>query len=352
MTYRDNYLRAVRFESPEWIPCGVGFAAAVWKLYGKDLEKVVLEHPRMFPDYQPQEDFYSEMPAAHREGEYYRDNWGCLWYNVHSGFEGQVVESPLDDWSKLADYRMPDPLVHHERGEVTKDWDKIKADCDRAREQGRLVGGNGERLFDRLYFLRGFENLMMDFATGDPHLPRLIEMLTEYELTLVNRWLEIGVDVIGFHTDIGTQRSLMISPAQFRKYIKPMFMEIFQTCRKGGALVNLSSDGHLLEIVDDLVECGVSVHDPQLRANTLPGIAAAYKGKLCANVDLDRQSFAFLTPAAIRDQVAEVVEAMHDPRGGFMVSGSIWDDNTPLANIAALVEAVEELCLGDKTPEA
>jgi uroporphyrinogen decarboxylase len=344
LTSRENYLRAVRFQSPEWIPCGVGCAPAVWQKYGADLTAVHLAHPRLFPDFSPPADYWAEMPLAHREGEYYRDNWDCLWYNVHGGLEGQVVESPLADWSAFDSYRPPDPMVSWERGEEVKDWVKIKAECERARAEGRLVGGSGERLFDRLYFLRGFENLMVDIATDDPHLPALIEMLTDYELRAIRPYLEIGVDLVGFHTDIGTQRSLMISPAKFRQYIKPMFTEIFQTCHAGGALVSLSSDGHVLEIVDDLIECGVSVHDPQLRANTLPGIVAHYKGKLCANVDLDRQSFAFLTPAQIRDQVAGVVEAMYDPRGGLMISGSIWDEKTPLENIEALSAAVEEFC--------
>ncbi len=345
MTTRENWLRAVQYQHPEGVPCSVGFAPATWHLHQQGLEKIVLDHPRLFPDYQPGSAcFYDEMPPVHRAGEYYRDNWGCLWYNVHAGLEGQVVESPLSDWSRLADYQPPDPLVDNERGEVSKDWDQIKADCEKARAAGQLVGGNGERLFDRLYFLRGFENLMMDFGRDDPHLPALLEMLTDYELRLVRKWLEIGVDMISFHTDIGTQRSLMISPEKFRRYIKPMFMEIFQTCRRGGALVYLSSDGCLLEIVDDLIECGVSVHDPQLRANTLPGIAAAYKGKLCANVDLDRQSFAFISPEQIRDQVREVVEVMYEPEGGLMVAGSVWDENTPLRNIEALCSAVEEVC--------
>lgn len=342
---RENWLRAVLFQYPEWIPCSVGFAPIVWRTHRENLERIVLDHPRLFPDYQPgSANFYDEMPPVYRQGEHYRDNWGCLWYNAHEGLEGQVVDSPLADWSRLEDYQMPDPLVHYERGEETKDWDRIAADVARAKAEGRLTWGNGERLFDRLYFLRGFENLMVDLATDDPHLPVLIEMLTDYELRLVRKWLEIGVDVIGFHTDIGTQRSLMISPAKFRQYIKPMFMKIFQTCRQGGALVSLSSDGHLLEIVDDLIECGVSVHDPQLRANTLQGIAAAYKGRLCANLDLDRQSFAFLTPAQTRDQVREVVEVMAEPEGGLMLSGSVWGEDVPLGNIAALCDALEEFC--------
>ena len=50
----------------------------------------------------------------------------------------------------------------------------------------------------------------------------------------------------------------------------------------------------ILEIIDDLVEYGLQVHDPQLRANGLADIQRCYKGKLCINLDLDRQSFPFI----------------------------------------------------------
>jgi len=338
-----SWLRAIEFRGPEWIPCNVGFAPITWKTYRGELEQVLLDHPKLFPGHQAgTANFYDEMPVVHRQGEYFRDNWDCLWHNIQEGLEGMVVEHPLADWSALADYRPPDGNTKTERGDM--DWEQARRNTEAAREGGHLTGGNGERLFDRMYFLRGFENLMMDFATDDPHLPRFVEMLTNHELALVRKWLDIGVDTIGFHTDIGSQKALMISPEKFRRYIKPMFMTLFQTCRQAGTHVCLSSDGHVLEIVDDLIECGISMHDPQLRANTLEGIARAYKGKVCATVDLDRQSFAFLTPSQIRDQVQEVVDVMHDPAGGLMISGSVWGADVPLANIEALCAAVEEFC--------
>lgn len=340
ITERENWLRVVEFRRPEWIPVSVGFAPVMWRTLRERLEEVVLRHPVLFPGFQPGSvDFDAPYGPVYREGEYYRDNWGCVWYNAIGGLEGQVVGHPLADWSALDTYQPPDFRTHSERGE--RNWEQIEAYIHQVRQRGGLVGGDGERLFDRLYFLRGFDNLMIDFATDDPHLPRLIAMLRDYELGLVRRWLEIGVDVIGFHTDIGTQNALMISPAKFRKYLKPMFMELFQTCRRAGTHVALSSDGCLLEIVDDLIECGVSVHDPQVRANTIPGIARAYKGRLCANVDLDRQMFAFCKPDDIWRQVEEVVTRVGSPEGGLMLSGSVWDPNVPLENIEALCSALE-----------
>ncbi|MHA1697528.1 MAG: uroporphyrinogen decarboxylase family protein, partial [Promethearchaeota archaeon] len=207
--------------------------------------------------------------------------------------------------------------------------------------------GGAERLFDRLYFLRGFDNLMRDFATRDPRLPRLIKRLEDHKMKLVKAWIRVGVDIISFHTDIGTQDRLMISPKQFREFIKPMFKNLFRTCRKAGVHVYLSSDGYLLDIVDDLVECGVSVHDPQLRANTLMGIEKRYKGKMCIDLDLDRQSFPFATPDELRKQIKDSVETLARPDGGLMLKAEIADPAVPLENIEAICEAFEEFCILD-----
>ncbi len=343
---RENWLRTVEFRSPQWIPCSVGFAPLTWNVHREALEDVVLRHPKLFGAYRKGSVPFGEYHNVYRQGEPYRDNWGCVWENAVGGLEGQVVGHPLADWDALRTWRPPDPATHSERGE--RDWRAIEESVKATREAGGLIWGDGERLFDRLYFLRGFDNLMVDIATDDPHLGLLIEMLLDYEMRLVKRWLDLGADVVGFHTDIGAQRSLMISPAKFRRHIKPLFAELFGLCRHGGAHVYLSSDGHLLEIVDDLIEIGVSVHDPQFRANTLDGIVAHYKGRLCANVDLDRQMFAFCEPEEIHAQVRETIERMGSPEGGLMLSGSVWDANTPIGNIEALCAALEEYGLAGR----
>ena len=348
MTERENYLRTLEFRHPERIPCSVNLSPATWQGHRESLEEIVLRHPLLFPDFEAGTKDFDSFPPVYAKG-YYRDNWGCVWHTVEAGLEGQVVQHPLADWSALEDYRPPDMLTKTERGE--RDWAETRRAVEEEKKNGRPALGHGERLFDRLYALRGFENLMVDIATDDPHLPKLIDMLLEYEMSLIETWLDIGIDAIWFHTDIGTQRGLMISPAKFRKYLKPMFTEMFTTCRKAGTHVLLSSDGRLLEIVDDLIECGVSMHDPQLRANTLAGIAEAYKGRICINLDLDRQMFAFCTPVDIRRQVREVVDTLGSPEGGLMIFGAVSGTNVPLENIEALCDALEELMRPAAKPE-
>jgi len=42
MTDRENLLRAYRFQTPERIPVHVGIGPAMWRLYGRPLQDVVL----------------------------------------------------------------------------------------------------------------------------------------------------------------------------------------------------------------------------------------------------------------------------------------------------------------------
>ena len=103
-----------------------------------------------------------------------------------------------------------------------------------------------------------------------------------------------------------------------------------------------------MDIVDDLIECGVQMHDPQIRANTLDGIEKAYKGKMCINLDLDRQLFGFCTPNDIMNHVREAVDRLYMPEGGLMITAQVYDACTPLENIEALCTALGEYCLAGK----
>ncbi|MGA2973729.1 MAG: uroporphyrinogen decarboxylase family protein [Spirochaetia bacterium] len=343
MNHRENYIRAATFHSPQWIPCSMAFSPLTLTNHRGELSRLMRDHPRIFPEYDPDTfDYFDEMPAVYRKGEMFTDNWGCVWANAIEGLEGQVVGHPLADWKALAAWRPPDPMKKSERAD--RDWGKIRAEIEERKAKMLLTSGDAERLFDRLYFLRGFENLMMDVVEEPPELHTLIDMLAEHEHKVVDQWIGIGVDMITFHTDIGTQKGLMISPKSFRKLLKPMFCSLFRKIREAGSIVLLSSDGRIVEIIDDLVECGLNIHDPQLRANGIKDIVKAYKGKLCVNLDLDRQSFPFLAPDQLRDQVKSCVDAMYDPKGGLMVLASIYGE-VPLRNIEALCGAFEDFCL-------
>ena len=158
ITERENWLRAVEFRGPEWIPVEVGFSRPTWRHHRERLEEVLLRHPLLFPGYEAGSTDFDALPEGpYRQGEITRDHWGCVWKNVQEGFEGMCIGHPLEDWAALDAYTPPDPLTTSEWG--VRNWDEIARWAHETKARGEVACVWAERLFDRLYNLRGFENL-------------------------------------------------------------------------------------------------------------------------------------------------------------------------------------------------
>jgi uroporphyrinogen decarboxylase len=342
VTHRENFLRAIEGRRPDWVPIVFDLLPAVWTRHGEKLTELVLRHPQAFWNLREEQLNVPTRDPLYVEGSRVRDDWGCLWHNAHGGVLGQVVEHPLSDWSALPALRVPDPLTQIA-------WADLERDARGAAARGLPVIAFPESFahggfFDRLQFLRGLENLLVDLLNEPPALAALMDRVLDYNLRYIDRWLAAGdIDVIWFHGDIGTQNGPLLGPELFRRHLKPAYREMFQRCRRAGVHVWYSSDGNILPFVDDLAECGVSIHDPQVRACTVDGIARAYNGKLCALVDIDEQMLHSCSPRDIFAQVKEVRDKVGSRDGGLMIY-AIPNRDVPLANIEALAEAWESCC--------
>lgn len=198
-------------------------------------------------------------------------------------------------------------------------------------------------MYLRLGDLRGFEEIMVDFAEEPPELQMLIDKVLAYNLRLVRgrvAALREPEQLLYFGDDLGMQASLPMSPEKWRQYLKPCFAQIYKPVRDAGHYVYMHTDGHIVEIIPDLIDCGVNVLNPQVGANGLENLARACKGKVCVNLDLNRQMFPFWSPREIDDHVREAVEALGSPEGGLWLFAEIADD-VPLENVEAICQALE-----------
>jgi len=344
MNERERYLKTIEFREPDRILCNVYLPPATWHKYKEELEKIVFRHPGLFSYYKKGDFKKMKLSRAHQKGKW-KDAWGIVWKNIEEGLDSAPVEeeAPLRDWENLENYQMPDPLLFDWFGEKI-DWEKRKASLKEAKREGNLAAGSLVHgfMYMWLYYLRGFNNFMMDVATSEPKLDELIRMVLEYNLRLVRKWIDIGAEIIYFGDDLGLQSSLPISPSDWRRYLKPCYAKIFGACRDAGVYVYLHSDGHFLEIMEDLIECGVNVLNPQWRGNGIDQIAKLCKGKVCIDIDLDRQKvLPYGSFKDIKDHVKEAVMKLGSKRGGLMLTAGVYPD-VPLGNIEALCQAMEE----------
>lgn len=340
-----NYLKTIYFDHPEWIPVNVSIMPATWMRYREAVEEIVLAHPRLFPGYvKGSRDFDATGGnPLYEEGDH-TDCWGVVWRNIARGLDSYVAVHPLADWSAFDTWTPPDPL--RENSFERRDWALVARQLQEAKARGDIAIGGGLQhgfMWMRLFYLRGFENLMMDMAARDPRLDRLIRIVTDYNVAVIQQYLALGAEMISVGDDLGFQKALPISPAMWREYLKPSYEAMFGPCRDRDVPVYLHSDGHMLEIIPDLIETGIRVINPQIRANGLAGLQEWARGKVAIHIDLDRQLFPFATPAQIADHIHEIVAGLVLPEGGLMVHAECEPD-VPLANIEAICATLEEVC--------
>ena len=329
---RERVYRAISFKKPDRIPLQHGVLPAALFRHGQGLCDLLGEYasdvytgPWSIPS--PE-----KLPVSYRRGGG-TDEWGCVWANRVDGVLGQIVGRPLADWSRFGSYEFP---AHASLEEITTFQKGLNAE-----HEAHVLAG-GFNLFERMQWLRGYEQVLIDIATGAPEAYELRDALTEWGAEELRRWVTTNADGISLADDWGTQTALMIHPDQWRRIFLPSYRRFCEIAHQAGKVVHFHSDGMVWEIMEDLVDAGVDVLNVQQHVIGLERIARRFAGRICFRTDLDRQ---FIlprgTPEEVRQHVRQTIEALGSPRGGLIGHGEIGPD-VPLENVRAMFQAFRE----------
>ena len=305
-------------ESPDEIPLSIGILPAAWIRYGAELQRLTDQYPQFFHGRQVDYEHIVDHLSGHYKKGVWVDEWGCEWFNEHTGNEAIVKGHPLQTEEDIENLVIP------------------------PNRDGRLPHGF---MYLRLLDLCGFENAMIWFAEEGETIQTLIDKVLEYNIYQVAAVLPRMGEVIHFGDDLGTQTGLAIGAVRWRKYMKPCFRKLYGMIKayKPSQLIYMHTDGCIWEIMPDLVECGVDIINPQYRANGLDNLVRVCRKEqiITINLDLDRQLFPWATRSQIFDHVGECVEALYMKEGGLGLNVEL-NYEVPLENMAAILDAVEK----------
>ncbi len=341
-TVTQNTLRAIRFERPDCIPMVFWINPACWHHYRPEvLFQLMADHPVLFPDFLPAQTAITEPAPWERADRPYTDAWGCVWQTADDGITGTVTQHPLADWDGLAGLLPPDSA--HTNGMTEIDWSAERRQALDARRAGKHCSASLEHghTFQRLSYLRGYENLLLDMADGEVRLKELINVVEAFNLGLVRRYLNLSVAMLCYPEDLGMQKGPMLSPSLFRKYIRPVYERLTAPAREANCLVHMHSDGDIRDFVEDILASGVDALNLQDLVNDVDWIAAHLKGRVCIDLDIDRQQITpFAPPRQIDALIRKEVEALGSPEGGLMMIYGLYP-GVPLENVKAVMDAME-----------
>jgi uroporphyrinogen decarboxylase len=264
-------------------------------------------------------------------GDCYVDEYGA---RIRRGAE-LGLERPALARPSLAGYQFPDLTT-------PQHFAHLDAWIEQHAERFRIVQ-LGMMFFERSWFMRGMQNLMMDFHLHPAFVHELLDGLELLCASVIDRLLrDFGdrIDAIGMSEDYGSQKSMMISPASWREFIKPRLARLVGKIRGAGKQAYIHSCGHILPVIGDLVEIGVTMLQPiQPEAMDIFEVKRRFGRDLCLLGGISTQHT--LHQGTAEDVAREVRACLKDMAvgGGYvMAPAKAILPGVPVENAVALID--------------
>ncbi|NLG88329.1 MAG: hypothetical protein GX494_03800 [Clostridiaceae bacterium] len=294
MTERENVMRVLRHELPEWLPDS----------------SVCIEHV-MCP--------VCERPA---EGTGF-DAFGVHWTDrgetgggCHYTPGQEPVISDIEKWEEQV--RFPDLDA--------VDWEKIAfREAMRPQKDALKAVTIWMGLFERTTVLMPFEDCLVNYLLYPDEMFDLVKSIADYKIDLINRIAEyIKPDIFILHDDWGMESNLFMDINTWRRIIKPNTKRMYDAVKEHGMFVMQHSCGHVQELVGDMIEMGADAWDSIQACNDLQWIKKTYGNKITLHggIDIRHINEAGMSADQLREFIRSRLSILASGGGYIAKSGS------------------------------
>lgn len=308
------------------------FPGAFWS-HGQKLFDLLERYPDDFGNEAPLNNAKASPGKTENPNDIveWRDAWGTVWRRMKGYTSGEVHKPAIPDWSVWKQYEFPS----HPSEKHFDDFDLSV----RERHPEWFIKVSGGGFFQLMQHMRGPANYFIDLAEDNEGVNELADRMVEHNLKSIRRYIKSGVDCIAFGDDWGAQSSMLIHPELWRRFFKPRYARMFAPIRDAGIHVWFHSDGWILDIIEDLIEIGVTVLNPQHGCMGNDAVAAVAGGRICIRTDIDRQwIIPFGSPEEVSATVKDAIASFGRNKGGVILHGEVGPE-VPYENIEALYSA-------------
>ena len=200
----------------------------------------------------------------------------------------------------------------------------------------------------QLYF--GYENFFAMMGGDEELALAFMEKRTQAFMRDLEKYLKaVGdlIDVIQFNDDLGTQDTTLISPAMYRRMIKPYHTRMFQYVRRNypNIKVFFHSCGAVANLIPDIIECGAQILNPvQITAHGMSPqkLVRDFGGHIIFwGGGVDTQNVLnHATPEGVRSQVRELLD-IYGKTGYVFAQIHNIDSGVPAENMIAAFQTAQ-----------
>ena len=196
-------------------------------------------------------------------------------------------------------------------------------------------------------FVRGLEDLMLDFAMRKKYADHLISTIAEISYAALERMLETAgnsIDIVYMADDYCSHQSPMFSPANFGEFVVPYLRRVVDLTHKHDKKFLLHVCGAVRPLLPQIINCGVDMLEPiQTRANGMDpaGLKRDFGDDLCfyGGVDL-QQTLCKGSTQEVADEVRRLIDILGKDGGYILGPGHTYIQvDAPIENILAMYSA-------------
>ena len=373
MTHRERVLTTLRREPPDRVPVDIGGTLASTlnihtyrRLmrhlgFGDDPPAAYLS--RRSNSVLPDEQLLRHLdvdcravllgsPDRHPEQELpdgtITDEWGVTWKHVGEGQHYINAGGPFykdePGPSAVEAFAWPDPLDSGRFRSL-----RSQAHTHQLAHDAALVLVLGTGPVHQLQFMRGYAAALEDMIANPAFVEAFLARYADFWVCMAEKALtDVAdlIDVVMFGDDLGMQQGPAMSPALYRRMLKPTHARMVQTVKRFGKPVLLHSCGSMTALIPDLIEIGFdALHPIQVSAKDMDtgrlkkefGRDLAFWGAIDTQRVLPRGTLAEVR-AEVRQRIADLA-----PGGGYIL-GAVHNiqAEVPVENILAMVNAARE----------
>ena len=307
LTPKENYLRTLKGEVPEWIP-SYTFGKAPGDT--KDPPNALLEPPCLIP---------------HRLAGGGKDPWGVEYVPTYeTGFA--LLPKPndfiLDDITKWRDVIKAPDLEGI-------DWEKMAKDHIKSQgvnhEQTAIAFGLHVGYFQNLMAFMGFTEGLMAMYEEPEEVAALFDYMCDFYCGVAEKIMDYyEPDIFTMMDDTAAWANPFISVDMYQDLLVPVYDRQAKFGRDRGLPITFHNCGKCEGFVDDMVKFGVTAWDPAQTCNDLKAIREKYGKDLVIMGGWDGRGRLLeddVTDEEIRESAKNAIDT-YAPYGGYVFLGN------------------------------
>ncbi len=290
MNERERFLAAVLFQRPDKIPMQTmgprESTLAAWHSQGlpegQDWFAAMCGNIGLDYDFPKQEVIdpgvsfrmipaFEEKVLEHKNGHYLVSDWMGNIVEISDKYDYTYIRNAKDfvtrKWHKF-------PVENREDFEAMKkryradDRQRFPDDFPRRAEKLKNRDYPVQLLFAGPFWQMrewcGFEPLCMLFMDDPSFIEEMCSFWSDFVYAVLERVFERFIpDYIHFNEDMAYKGASMISPAQTRNFLAPLWKRWADLSREAGVpVIDMDSDGNIDELIPIWIEAGINLCDP------------------------------------------------------------------------------------------